>query len=113
MEGLAAVETVHYGTEDEGNAGVEQFGRDEDTEGGQNSFSDFGFVGWPDIGCEGLQHSQHETINITTRSPHFHHLQPADFPLPWKSNLVPGQSGDPGVETGPAPLESCFLTVSQ
>ena len=50
MQGLAGVETVHYGTEDEGNAGVEQLGRDEDTEGSQNSFSDFGFVRWPDIG---------------------------------------------------------------
>ena len=65
VQGLAAVETVHGNTEDEGNCGVEEFGRDEDTEGGQNSFSYFGFVCWPDIGCQGLQYSQLQTEQLT------------------------------------------------
>ena len=58
VQGLAGVETVHYGAEDEGNCGVEQFGRDEDTEGSQNSFSDLGFVCRPDVGGETLQYNE-------------------------------------------------------
>ena len=56
MQGLAGVETVHSKTEDEGNGGVEEFGRDENTEGSENSFSYFWFVSWPDIGCQTLEY---------------------------------------------------------
>ena len=116
MQGLAAVQAVHGNTEDEGHGGVQELGRDEDTEGRENSFPYFWVVCWPDIGCQGLQYCQYQTAQFileATTSPHFHHLQPGDFPLLWKSNLVPGEPRHPGMETSPAPLKSGLLTRAQ
>ena len=61
VQGLAGVETVHSKTEDEGNCRVEQFGRDQDTEGSQNSFSYFGFICRPDIGSQALQYIKYQS----------------------------------------------------
>ena len=61
VEGLAGVETVHNKTEDEGNCRVEKFGRDEDTQGSQNSFFYFGFIWRPDIDSQALEYSNYQS----------------------------------------------------